>query len=55
MGGMPMGGMPMGGGAAGGGEDIERKNSILKEAEDIWGENETPTTPPVIGEVGRRA
>ncbi|WP_162293014.1 PPE domain-containing protein [Actinophytocola xinjiangensis] len=54
VGGMPMGGMPMGG-ASGGADDLQRKNSLLKADEDLWGEHETLVTPPVIGEDRRRA
>lgn len=50
-----MGGVPMGGAAgAGGGEDVVRKpNTYVREEDDIWGEKELPTIPPVIGD--RRA
>lgn len=51
------GGMPMAGaGGAGRDDDTERKGAdYLKEEEDIWGANDTPTMPPVIGEDRRRA
>ncbi|MGH3762235.1 PPE domain-containing protein [Actinophytocola sp.] len=49
-------GMPMGAGGARGGEDAERtSSSYLQEDEDIWGVTDQHTTPPVIGEDGRRA
>ncbi|MCT2588297.1 PPE domain-containing protein [Actinophytocola gossypii] len=49
-------GMPMGMGAAGRDDDTERRVAdYLKEEDDIWGQHERPTTPPVIGEERPRA
>lgn len=49
-------GMPAGVGGSRGGEDTQRTTaSYLKEDEDVWGMDEQPVTPPVIGEVRRRA
>lgn len=51
-----VGGMPMGAGGGSGGEDTERKKSqLFKEDEDIWGLDDQPVAPPVIGEGPRRA
>jgi hypothetical protein len=51
-----VGGMPMGGGASRGDENIERTSpEYLKEDEDVWGLDEQPVAPPVIGEGRHRA
>lgn len=51
-----VGGMPMGAGGTRGGEDDERtKSSRVREDEDIWGLDDQPVAPQVIGESRRRA
>lgn len=46
-----VGGVPMGGPAASGHGDTERTSpEYLKEDEDLWGLDEQPTAPPVIGD-----
>jgi len=43
-------------GGTGRDDDTERKVAdYLKEEDDIWGQHDQPTTPPVIGEERPRA
>jgi hypothetical protein len=51
-----VGGLPTGAGGVRGDEDQERtKSSRVKADEDIWGLDDQPVAPPVIGESRRRA